>query len=146
MLTRLSDVHRMFNTLNYLRSSIAGLSNEMDRSWKIASPGLEGTPRTNLSDNGDRFELSAEVPGLGKDDISIKIQGNYLELSGQRKTDRPEAYTVHRVERRSSSFRRSFTLPADVDADKVEASLNNGILNLVLPKAEAAKPKQISIK
>ncbi len=145
MWARLSDVNRMFNTLNYLRGSLEGLSNEMDRSWRISSPILDNMPRTNLYDSGDKFQLVAEVPGLDKDDINIKIQGNYLELSGARKINKPEAYTAHRVERKAVSFTRSFTLPADVEADRVEAKLQDGILTLDLPKAEAVKPKQITI-
>jgi HSP20 family protein len=82
---------------------------------------------------------------LSSDDLNVKIQGNYLEISGTRKADTPEGYKAHRIERGTAAFTRSFTLPADVDADKSEASLKNGILTLTLPKAEAAKPKQIEI-
>ena len=78
--------------------------------------------------------------------MSIKIQGNYLELSGTKNSDAPDGYKAHRVERVNASFTRSFTLPSEVDVDKVEAVLNNGILSLNLPKAEVAKPKQIAIK
>jgi HSP20 family protein len=67
-------------------------------------------------------------------------------LSGTRKADSPKGYKAHRVERGTSSFSRSFTLPAEVDAERVEAVLKEGILTLVLPKAEAARPRQISIK
>ena len=80
------------------------------------------------------------------DDLKVKIQGNYLEISGSRKADTPEGYTAHRLERGTPSFSRSFTLPVEVDANKVSATLKNGILTLMLPKAEIAKPKQITIK
>ncbi len=113
-----------------------------DYGWRI----IDTHPRTNMYDSGDHFEIRAEVPGLAKDDLGIKIQGNYLEISGTRKSDAPEGYKAHRVERKASTFTRSFTLPADVDVEKVEAGLKNGILTLTLPKAEAAKPKQIEIK
>ncbi len=86
-----------------------------------------------------------EVPGVSKDNINVKIQGNYLELSGKRTNEVPEGYTVHRTEREALSFSRSFTLPYEVNADNVKASLNNGILTMTLPKSEAAKPKQIAI-
>jgi len=89
--------------------------------------------------------LIAEVPGLSKEDLSIRIQGNYLELSGTRKSDSPEGYKTHRAERPAATFTRSFTLPAEIDTDRIEAVLTDGILNLVMPKAEAAKPKQITI-
>lgn len=89
--------------------------------------------------------MKMEVPGMAKEDLNIKLQGNYLEIGGTRKPDTPEGYTVHRVERGTTTFTRSFTLPSDVDSDKVEARLGNGLLTLILPKSEAAKPKQIEI-
>lgn len=82
---------------------------------------------------------------MTKDDLNIKIQGNYLEISGTRKSDAPEGYKVHRAEREAATFTRSFTLPSEIDAEKVNASLSDGILSLTLPKIEAAKPKQVSI-
>jgi HSP20 family protein len=148
MMTRLSDINRMFNTISLLRNSLNGISSEFDRSYRgnVDWQGEGGgTPRTNIHDLGGKFEVRAEVPGFSKDDLSIKVQGNYLELSGTRKSAIPEGYSVHRIERKTVSFTRSFTLPADVNADGVEATLQNGILRLSLPKAETGKPRQIVI-
>jgi HSP20 family protein len=147
MWTRVNDIERMFDAMDLLRSKLNRVYMDNDKSygeeygWRVAN----GSPRTNLCDSGDTFQVIAEVPGLAKDDLNIKIQGNYLELSGSRKSDAPKGYKAHRVERDTPSFTRSFTLPADVDVEKIEAVLTNGLLTLVLPKAEAAKPKQISI-
>ena len=147
MWTRVSDFDRMFTTMDQLRSRMNRLFWDVDRSygndygWVVT----EGMPRTNLYDAGDHFEIKAEVPGMAREDLAIRIQGNYLEISGTRKEDAPEGYKAHRVERGTGSFSRSFTLPAEVNTEKVEAALKNGILTLTLPKAEAAKPKQISI-
>lgn len=147
MWTRVNDFDRMFDTMDLLRSRLNRVFLDNDKSygdeygWRI----LNGSPRTNLSDSGDSFRLIAEVPGLSKDDLNIKIQGNYLELSGSRKSDAPKGYKAHRVERDTASFTRSFTLPADVDVEKIEAVLKDGLLTLALPKAEAAKTKQINI-
>ena len=102
-------------------------------------------PYTNMYDNGDHFTLQAEVPGLSKEEIEIKIQGNYLELSGNRKAVQPEGYKAHRIEQRKTAFTRSFTLQEEVDVEKIEATLDNGMLTLTLPKMEAAKARQISI-
>ena len=85
------------------------------------------------------------MPGVAKEDLQVKIQGNYLEINGTRKSDLPEGYTVHRTERGSSTFSRSFTLPYEVDADQVTATLKDGLLKMTLPKSETAKPRQISI-
>jgi HSP20 family protein len=120
---------------------------ERNQPWGVVSGWLpvENWPRANLYESRDYLEMKAEVSGCTKDDLNVKIQGNYLEISGERKSEAPEGYTAHRVERGTASFSRSFTLPTEVDADKVEATLKNGILTLKLPKSEAAKPKQITI-
>jgi len=148
MWTTLNDIDRMFGDMGLLRSRMNRLFTDFDRSygedygWRVA----DGTPRTNLYDLGEKLEIIAEVPGMSKEDLGIKIQGNYLEMSGTRKSDAPEGYKTHRVERGTPTFTRSFTLPSDVDSEHVVASLKNGILTLSLPKAEAAKPKQVTIK
>jgi len=147
MWTRVSDFDRMFGAMDLLRSRMNRMFMDFDRAygndygWVVS----EGAPRTNLYDAGNHFEIKAEVPGMTKEDLNLRIQGNYLEISGTRKMDAPGKYKAHRVERVTGSFSRSFTLPADVDTEKVEASLKDGILTLTLPKAEAAKPKQITI-
>lgn len=147
MWTRLSDIDRMLGAMNLLRTRMDRMWPSADRSFEedYGWPVTDGTPRTNMYDAGDHLTIQAEVPGMAKDQLNIKIQGNYLEISGTRESDAPEGYNAHRVERGSLSFTRSFTLPADIDAEKVGASLENGILTLTLPKSEAAKPKQISI-
>ena len=148
MWTRMNDFDRMFGAMDLLRSRMNRLFTDFDRSygegfgWRLGY----GSPRTNLYDNGDSFEIKAEVPGLQKNDLNVKIQGNYLELSGSRNPDAPEGYRAHRVERGTISFTRSFTLPSEVDVEKVDATVKDGILTLSLAKAEAAKPKQIAVK
>ena len=147
MWTTVSDIERVLGEMGLLRSRMNRLFTDFDRhygeesGWRVA----DGTPRTNLYDLGEKLEIAAEVPGMSKEDLNIKIQGNYLEVSGTRKSDAPEGYKTHRVERGTPTFTRSFTLPSDVDSERVEASLKNGILTLTLPKAEAAKPKQVTI-
>lgn len=138
----------MFGAMNLLRSRMNRLFTDFDRSygddygWKVIS----GGPKTNMYDLGEKLQIVAEVPGVAKEDLSVRIQGNYLELSGARKSDAPEGYRAHRVERGTTTFTRSFTLPTDVDAEKVAAELKDGILTMDLPKVEAAKPKQITIR
>ena len=147
MFTRMSDIDRMFGAMDLLRNKMDRIFGDFGRSFDDV-PGLtfrSGTPRTNLYEDGDTFEIRAEVPGIAKNDLNVNIQGNYLEISGSRTDDTPDGYKVHRTERGTSTFSRSFTLPDDVDADRVEANLKDGILYLTLPKSEAAKPKQITI-
>ena len=147
MWTRIDDLDRMFTTMDLLRGKMDRLFPGLDRSygegsgWRVVG----GFPKTNMYDNGDSFKVIAELPGVTKEDLSIRIQGNYLELSGTRQAEVPKGFKAQRIERDTSSFTRSFTLDAEVNADKVEAVLKDGLLTLVLPKAESAKPKQISI-
>ncbi|MFZ5764888.1 MAG: Hsp20/alpha crystallin family protein [Thermodesulfobacteriota bacterium] len=147
MWSRWYDIDRMFNAMNLLQTRMNRIFPELDRFGKIPAgwSATESGPRTNLYDSGDHFVIKMEVPGIAREELNIRTQGNYLEISGTRKSDAPEGYTAHRVERGTTSFTRSFTLPSDVNPDKAEASLQNGVLTLTLPKSEAAKPKQIAI-
>lgn len=145
MFTRISDIDRLFGTMNRLQKKLDNLYGDYGRPFGYRWESASVAPRTNLYERGDNFEIRAEVPGLEKDNLNVKIQGNYLEISGERISDAPEGYKTHKTERGVGSFSRSFTLPADVDSTKVEATLKNGVLYLTLPKHEAAKPKKISI-
>ncbi len=147
MWARMNELERMLNNMDIFRSRLGSAFQDFDQLAEQRYPKTTGDnyPRTNLNDTGDNLEVMVEVPGVSKDNINVKIQGNYLELSGKRTNEVPEGYTVHRTEREALSFSRSFTLPYEVNADNVKASLNNGILTMTLPKSEAAKPKQIAI-
>lgn len=148
MWTNIGDFDNMFRAMDLLRNRMNKVFPDIDGfrgdsvGYRLAT---DGSPRTNLYDNGDHFIVIAEVPGMTKDDIHVKIQGNYLELSGSRRIEKPEGYKIHRTETPTATFTRSFTIPSDVDVEKVQASLKNGLLTLTMPKAEAAKPKQIDI-
>lgn len=141
------DIDRMFGDMDLLRSRMNRLFRDHGGLYGEGHGAVDvQTPRICLYDTGENLAVNAVVPGVAKDDLSIKIQGNYLEISGTRKSDAPEGYKTHRVERETAVFTRSFTLPSDIDTEKVEAALKNGILTLTLPKAETAKAKQIAIK
>lgn len=145
MFTRISDIDRLFGTMDLLQKKLDNLYSDYGKSSGYGWEFEQTVPRTNLYENGDNFEIRAEVPGLEKDDLTVKIQGNYLEITGERGADAPEGYNTHKAERGIGPFSRSFTLPADVNSAAVEATLKNGVLYLTLPKHEAAKPKRISI-
>ena len=146
MFTRMHDIDRMFESMDLFRNRMNRVFSGVDRSWRgeYGWP-TESWPRTNVYEHGDSIVLVAEIPGVARDELQVKIQGNYLEISGSRPSDVPEGYAVHRIERSAADFSRSFTLPAEVDVDKVTAALRDGLLTLTLPKAEAAKPRQITI-
>lgn len=105
-------------------------------------------PAVNLYETPDAYVLTAELPGVGLDDIQVSLEASTLTLQGERKIDYvgQEDTSLHRRERHAGSFRRAFELPAAIDADKVEAVHRNGVLMLRLPKTPEAQPRQISVK
>jgi len=104
-------------------------------------------PLINLTEDHDNYYVRAELPGIKAEDLDLSVTGNNLSIAGERKLlpeDENENY--HRREREAGKFSRVISVPAQVDTTKVEAHSEDGILTVVLPKAESAKPKQITVK
>jgi HSP20 family protein len=103
-------------------------------------------PRVDISESKDSYLIRAEVPGMKKEDFSLEVKDNTLTLSGEKKFEQPtEGVEYRRVERVAGKFVRSFTLPELVKHDAIKATYQDGVLEIQVPKAEAAKPKQIEI-
>jgi HSP20 family protein len=103
-------------------------------------------PLINMTEDKDNYYVRAELPGVKGDELDIQVTGKNLAISGERKiAEEEEGARYHRREREAGTFSRMIGLPGEVDTDKVEAKLENGILNIVVSKAEVAKPKQISV-
>ncbi len=101
----------------------------------------------DVTENEDNIVVKASVPGVNPEDLDVTVNGDVLTIKGQVKSDeekKSERYYLR--ERRFGSFERSFTLPAPVKPDAVEAEYQNGVLTLTLPKSEEVKPKRIAIK
>jgi HSP20 family protein len=104
-------------------------------------------PALDLYEDHDNLALRAELPGLKKEEIEIAIHDNVVSVSGERKNEKKyEGEQTSREERFFGRFTRSLKLPKQVDATRVKASYQDGILSVTLPKAEEAKPRQIEIK
>jgi HSP20 family protein len=104
------------------------------------------TPPVDIQETDDAYRIHAELPGMTKDDIQITLENNVLRLSGERKLEKDvKKENYHRIERTYGAFSRSFALPTQVSPDKVEAKFENGVLSIVVPKAEQAKPRRIAI-
>ena len=104
-------------------------------------------PLINLTEGKDNYYVRAELPGVKGDELDIQVTANNLAISGERKiAAEEEGARYHRKEREAGAFSRMIGLPGEVDTDKVEAKLENGILTIVISKAEIAKPKQITVK
>ena len=104
-------------------------------------------PRADVREIKESFVLTFELPGVDKDDIHIQYEGGLLKVEGERKQlETPEATRNLREERRFGKFSRAFKLNAKVQVDKIEAEFKNGLLTVIVPKAEEVKPKDIKIK
>lgn len=105
------------------------------------------TPRINVSESATAYEVEAELPGVAKEDVRIAVDGNRISFEAEVKpAAAKEGETVIHAERAVRDFARSFTLPTEVDEDRAEAKLDNGILRLVLPKKQAVQPKKIAVQ
>ncbi|MGD9900166.1 MAG: Hsp20/alpha crystallin family protein [Calditrichaceae bacterium] len=105
------------------------------------------TPIVNVEETDNDFQITAELPGMEKDDIKITFQNNGLTISGEKKSEKDfKDANYHRYERRYGKFCRSLAIPSSIVSDKIEADYKNGILMVKLPKAEEVKPKLIDIK
>jgi HSP20 family protein len=104
-------------------------------------------PAVDVSENDSSYTVTVEVPGVQKNDVQVELQEGMLVIHGEKRTEREEKKDRSRyVERSYGSFSRSFSLPPDADADRLEASYKDGVLSIRIPRTEAAKPKQIAIK
>ena len=103
-------------------------------------------PPVDVYEDEHNVTLKIEVPGIDEKDIDVRIENNVLTVHGERKFEKEEKEeNFRRVERQYGSFTRTFTLPTTVDAEKVSANYDKGILKIVLPKKAEAKPKQIKV-
>ncbi|MEX1327067.1 MAG: Hsp20/alpha crystallin family protein [Desulfobacterales bacterium] len=103
-------------------------------------------PVVDLYEKDDHFVIKAELPGVTKKDITIDLKDRVLTLSGERSYEnnvKEENY--YRRERSYGKFQRAFTLPADVDSDRIKAEFNDGLLQIEVPKPEEQKPKKVTI-
>ena len=105
------------------------------------------TPSVDINETKEAYVVKGELPGVDKDNVDISIEDNLLVIRGEKKVEtESDEDKFHRKECVYGSFERSFSLPKQVDVNKVEASFKNGVLKLNIPKAEEAKPKQIQVE
>jgi HSP20 family protein len=105
------------------------------------------TPAMDIEEDDNQIAVRLELPGLGKEDVSIKLEDGVLTVSGEKKSDREvDTKRYHVFERRYGSFSRAVKLPTGVDLEHADASFENGVLTVTVPKAENAKPRTLEIK
>ncbi len=146
-LTRWEPFGSMWKEMNRLQR-------EMNHLFGSYGAGGDGWPALavsftalNIWQDESAVYAEAELPGLELNDLEIYVTGgNQLTIKGERKQPNLEKGTWHRQERGFGSFARVVNLPVDVNADRVEARLVNGVLTISMPKSEAAKPRKITVK
>jgi HSP20 family protein len=132
-----------FDTLQNLQQALDSFRTS---SWLDA--GLSGGgayPPINVFRKGDDFALIAEVPGVKKSDIEVQVKGRTVRISGSKSFDYPAGSAVHRRERLSGRFDRALSLPFEIDAERVQAECRDGVLALMLTRAEHDKPRTIKV-
>ena len=104
-------------------------------------------PALDISERKDAYLVTVELPGIKPEDLDITMEDGLLTIQGERQfTQESSEQQFHRVERRYGAFRRSITLPAQVQAEQIEASFEDGVLQILVPKMEEAKPKRIQVR
>lgn len=139
------NVRTPFNDLERMRQQ---MDSYLSRVSEGGMPSLHAGvfPSINLTEDKDHYYVRAELPGMSADDLDIQATGSNLSISGERKIESEKNNVrYHRKEREAGKFSRAINLPGDINPDGVSATLTNGILKVSVPKAEKAKPKQISI-
>ena len=130
---------------------LASFRDEINRLFDTSTPAQScffsgWNPTLDVYDEKDRFLVSVELPGMKKEEINLSFQDGVLTVSGERKHEREgKEGETFRSERYFGKFQRSVSLPASVDASKINATYKDGVLQIDLPKAEEAKPKQIQV-
>lgn len=107
----------------------------------------EWSPLVDITEDDKEYRIKAELPEIKKEEIKFTVENGVLVISGERKLEKEEkGRKYHGVERAYGSFVRSFSLPDDADADKVNAEFNDGVLKVHIAKSESARPKQIEVE
>ncbi len=128
----------------YSKSGASNIGKQMNTEMSFA----DWAPSVDIDEEDDKYLIKADLPGVDKENINVKLENGVLSIRGEKttKTETGKGTKRHRTERFHGTFARSFTLPEAVKADQVEASYSDGVLSLVIPKQDEVKPKSIDIK
>ncbi|MEO0454625.1 MAG: Hsp20/alpha crystallin family protein [Verrucomicrobiota bacterium] len=147
MLTKwdpLNELEGLSNRLNHFFAQPDQAASKSDTDWYATA---EWAPRVDIAESDHNYTIEAELPRVDKDKIQVQLDDGVLTISGEREfKNEDKSKTYHRVERSYGRFVRSFNLPDDVDNDQVKAEFKEGILTVVVQKAESKKPRQIDIQ
>lgn len=122
----------------FVNQNLPGLANRV--------LGVRPFPALNVWDDGDQLIAEAELPGLVESALDISVVGSELTIKGERHPATEDGVSYHRRERGTGQFTRVLRLPIEVNAERVTATLHDGVLTIHLPKAEAARPRKINVQ
>lgn len=125
------------------------LSTELDRYFGGVNQDGRGpwAPVADIAEDDKQYAITLELPSVAKEDVKVTLENGVLSIHGERKFEKEiKEKKYHRIERAYGSFHRSFTLPDDADAKKIDAQFKDGVLTVTIPKSEEAKPKSIEVK
>ena len=129
-----------------LLEDIDRLASELWASWQPGFPGTTLVPDTDMYEEKGHLVIKTELPGITEKDLEITVEGDTLTVKAEKKEEVTEDATHHTKERYYGKYFRSMTLPFPLNGEKISATLENGVLELRVPKAEEAKPKRIEVK
>jgi HSP20 family protein len=136
----------MYHPLDALFDLQRALEARLDSNWLDGSTAGTGAfPPINVFQQGDNLLAVLEVPGVDKSDLEIQAKGNAIRVSGKKAISYPEGVSVHRRERSAGRFDRTLTVPMQIDADAIKAEYRDGVLALLIPRAESDKPRTVPI-
>jgi HSP20 family protein len=134
-----------FQELDRMRREMDRLfADVMGRSALASGSGV--FPALNVREDADNIYVQAELPGVKPEEVEISVVGSTLSLRGERRLENIPGVSYHRRERKAGQFQKALTLSSNIKADDVKAEYKNGVLYLILPKSEHAKPKKIPVK
>lgn len=134
-----NELERLQKQMNELYGAFTG--------GALPMPSAGVFPLTNVTEDSNNYYVRAELPGIKSDELDIQVTSDGISIAGERNiAEEGNGVKYHRREREAGKFSRSINLPGDIDTNGVEASLENGILTVTIPKAEIAKPRQIAVK
>jgi HSP20 family protein len=140
-------VTNMFDEFNTVHNEIDRVFDRFRAGEYDASATQTWLPAVDITEQETAFIIKAELPGVDKKDVKITVQNDVLTIKGEKKQEsEKKGENYHRTERLYGSLQRSFTLPVTIASEKIDASYDNGVLILNLPKLEEAKPKEIEVK
>jgi len=136
-----------FRDLTSIQEEMNKLFDDIFRRTTMPAEGRILSPAIDLSETDDEYRVKVDLPGISKDDMSISIVGNSIVIKGEKKQEKKEEKeNYHYIERSYGSFKRVIDLPVDIDADKILAEFENGVLDIKVPKSEKVKPREIEVK